>query len=76
MTLCKQASKYCVNTGNCPIAFTVTLDFVAGVLPAADRRLELVMRTNGNGVFATSTPHHTKLTFALDKFSDQRVIAK
>ena len=63
----------CVNASDC--MFTVILDFVAAALPTVDHRLELAMRTNGNGFFAASTPRHTKLTLALDKFSNQRVIA-
>jgi len=46
--------------GTAPIAFTVTLDVVAGVLPAADRRLKILVRTDQNGVFANYTPRHTK----------------
>jgi hypothetical protein len=41
--------------GTVPGAFTVILDFVGGVLPAADHRLKLAMRTNRNGFFAAST---------------------
>src|SRR5580765_8138614 len=37
-------------------AFTVTLDFGAGVFPGANRWLEISVRTNGGGAFTNLTP--------------------
>src|ERR1051325_5109347 len=42
-------------------AFTVTLDFGAGIFTGAERWLELAVRTNGGGAFTTLTPRQ-KLT--------------
>lgn len=39
--------------------FTVTLDFGAGVFPGADRWLEIGLRTNGGGAFATLNPRQS-----------------
>src|SRR5438445_5650229 len=41
--------------------FTVTLDFGPGIFTGPDRWLEIGVRTNGNGAFATLTPRQ-KLT--------------
>ena len=41
--------------------FTVALDFGGGVFPGADRWLEIAVRTNGAGAFATLSPRQ-KLT--------------
>src|SRR5437899_1520495 len=43
--------------------FTVALDFGAGSFPGADRFLEIAVRTNGSGAFATLSPRQ-KITSA------------